>query len=57
MLLHKMRETDMIADGISMSAAISACMKGDRREQALMLIRKIRRTKTIATSGCEKERR
>ena len=65
-LLHKMRDTDMVADVISSSAATSACKKEDQWEQALTLLHRMRRTgmtadvislstNHAAISACEEE--
>ena len=64
MLVYKMRETDIIADVISLSATIPACEKQDRQEQALTLPRKMRETSfsanlislSVAISARDKER-
>ena len=62
MLIHKMRETEAIADVMNFSAAISACEKGGQWEQALELLPKMHDTGTTtkvtsfapAISACEK---
>ena len=41
-LLHKMREGGVTANMISFRSAISACVKGRQRQQALALLNKMR---------------
>ena len=50
-VLHKTRDRTMIPDVMSLSSAISACKKGDRKEQTASVM-----SLSAAISPCEKER-